>query len=66
VAVNVATGLITTVTTHDVVEDTGPTPFVDDMETEFSDFGTPVVVTAPSSYVPLPPGRPAPTPTSTR
>ncbi|MFG2045511.1 hypothetical protein [Dactylosporangium sp. NPDC048998] len=66
VAVNVATGLITQVATHDVVEEAGPTPLVTDSETEFSDFGTPVVVTAPSSSVPLPPGSPTPTPASTR
>jgi hypothetical protein len=66
VAANVATGLITQVTTHLVVEESGPAPYVADSETEFSDFGTPVVVTAPSSSVPLPPGSPTPTHLSTR
>ena len=49
VAVNVATGMITQVTSHDVVEESGPAPFVADSITEFSDFGTAVVVTAPSN-----------------
>ncbi|GAA0904941.1 hypothetical protein [Virgisporangium aurantiacum] len=66
VAVNVATGLITQVTTHDVVQESGPAPFVADSVTEFSDFGTPVVVTAPNNSAPPPTGSPTPTPTSTR
>jgi hypothetical protein len=66
VAVNVATGLITQVTTHDVVEESGSLPFVTDSQTEFSDFGTPVVVTAPSIPVSLPPANPTPSPTNTR
>ncbi|WP_426513415.1 hypothetical protein ACPPVO_24075 [Dactylosporangium sp. McL0621] len=66
VAVDVATGLITRVTTHDVVDDVGPAPLIGDAETRVGDFGTPMVVTAASSYAPLRPGSPAPTPVTTR
>jgi hypothetical protein len=64
VAVNVTTGLVTQLKRHTVVEGGGPR-IVEDTNIDFSDFGTPVVVSAPHSYPP-PSGAPAPFPSGTR
>ncbi|MEN3307763.1 MAG: hypothetical protein V7603_3965 [Micromonosporaceae bacterium] len=65
VVVNVATGLIARIRYHMVVQG-GPSPIVEDVDIKFSDYGTPVVVSAPPSYLPPPPNAPTPFPSGTR